>query len=133
MPSARSARMPMSFAEPIGVPSPAAVLPASIVTASGEAPVPWIWTLQRMHRPASGMMCRCGGVRCRVVGQGRTNHLDEVLVVGAVELVGVGDRAGLVLVVRDLVLVAGRVVGRLGARLGLGVEAGHDLDPVVVV
>ena len=56
--------MPTSLTEPIGAPSPDAVLPASIVTASGEAPVPWICRLQRMHGPASGMSWRSSSGGC---------------------------------------------------------------------
>ncbi len=63
---------------------------------------------------------------------GPSDHRDQVLVVGAVELVGVGDRPGLAAVVGDLVLVAARIVGRGGSRPGLGVDARHDDDAVVV-
>src|SRR6476469_7322501 len=115
-PSARSARMPTSLTGPIGAPSPEATRPASIVTSSGETPDPSIWRLQRMQGPRSGIPCRsvrggCGGA---------AEHGDQVLVVGAVELVRVGDRSRLAAVVGDLVLRAVRVVrrGAPGLRLG---------------
>ena len=63
-PSARSARMPTSFAESIGAPSPDSTRPASITTSSGPTPEPSTWRLQRMHGPRSGMFWGRTGVRC---------------------------------------------------------------------
>ena len=57
---------------------------------------------------------------------------DQVGVVGAVELVGVRERARITRVAVGPVVVAGRVVRRLRGGGGLGVEPGHDHDAVVV-
>src|SRR5690349_14590073 len=122
-PSARSARMATSFLvpTPLGPPSPLVSSPASMITSSALTPLPSIWMLQRMHGPASGMPWRSmfGG---------------EVLVVGAVPLVGVRERLALVAraVAVGAVLLARGVVGGLRARGGLQVEPGHDHDAVVV-
>ena len=133
-PSARSARMPTSLAESIGAPSPDATRPASIVTSSGDTPDPSICRLQRMQGPRSGMPWRSsaggcgGGVRAGLA----PDHRDQVLVVGAVVLVFVGDRTSFAPVVDDLVLRAGGIVGRSFTRFLLRVEPGHDHDAVVV-
>ena len=66
-------------------------------------------------------------------GAGRAaEDRDQVLVVGAVILVLVGDRARFAPVVDDLVLRAGGIVRRRFAGFLLGVEPGHDHDAVVV-
>jgi hypothetical protein len=60
------------------------------------------------------------------------DHRDQVLVVRAGHLVAVGDRAGITPVVGLLEVGAGGIVGGRRSRGRLGVEAGHDLDPIVV-
>src|SRR5215211_6218961 len=60
------------------------------------------------------------------------NDRHQVLGVGAVVLVRVGQCGRLTPVVQDLVLLARRVEVRLGARRRFGVDARHDHDAVVV-
>ena len=59
-------------------------------------------------------------------------HVDQVLVVGAGDLVLVARREVAAGVLLEQAGVAGRVVLRGAARVRLGVAAGHDQDPVVV-
>ena len=86
------------------------------------------WPRIRDHVPVD-----TGWLRHRRVRQRPSQDRDQVLIVRALDLVCVGDRARLALVVGDLQAGARRIVGRLRPRLRLGVEAGQDLDPVVVV
>ena len=77
-------------------------------------------------------------LRVRSRPERTAHHRDQVLIVRALELVGVGHGAGLVLAVAVLPVVdllearALRVVGRLGPGLLLGVDPGHDHHAVVV-
>src|SRR3954452_22208792 len=121
-PSARSARTPTSFAvpTPLGPPSPLDASPASMITSSALTPEPSICRLQRMHGPRSGIPWRFsrGGIGGGGAPGLSADHRDQVLVVGAVVLVGVGERRagqpGPVAI--GAVLVARLVVGRLRAR-----------------
>src|SRR4051794_41987138 len=104
--------MPTSLTDPIGAPSPDAVLPASTVTASGETPVPWICRLQRMQLPASGMLWRSGGGGCGggPVVRGGGQAAAQVLGVGGLEWGGGGDPARVFFLVVVFLVLAGRGV-----------------------
>ena len=73
--------------------------------------------------------------RRRAGAKRASQHLDQVLVVRAAELVAVGEPDGAATpeVGVGQVLLALRVVRRLGARRRLRVDARHDHDAVVVV
>jgi hypothetical protein len=75
------------------------------------------------------------GRRWGALARPAAEHVDERLVVGAVPLVAVGEphRPPAAEVGVGEVLVALGVEGRLLARVGLGVDPGHDDDEVVVV
>ena len=119
-PSARSTKMPTSFLCPAadGPPLPAPASPASTMTSSALTPEPSSWRLQRMHGPGFGMPWRSsrGGAGTGAGVGPATDHGDEVGVVRAVDLVVVGQRAGVAALGRNR--RTGRRPGRTSAATG---------------
>ena len=100
------------------------------------SPEPSIWRLQRTHSPSScvGDAVAVGARwRERLALHGAALYVDQVLVVGAGHLILVTRRRRARLVVLQQARVALGVVHRRRPGGGLGVQAGHDHDAVVVV
>ena len=137
-PSARSARMPTSFFEPIAGGTAVAGLatrPASIddVVGAHARALDLEVAADAAAEVGDPVAVPARRLAERFPARPAAHHRDQVLVVGAVELVLVGDRArpgrGRW---RSRTRSQRGVVGRLRARGRLGVEAGHDHDAVVV-